>query len=533
MPSGPQRLTFRFPRRGSGFLGEDNREGPTDEMFAQGMLTKCRNYHLIGRGRLRKRQGSKAHISTQVNGANVIQGIAQYDFGGTRELIVVAGGKVYQDVSGVWTDITGAASLGSGADNMMRFTLFQQGGVKYLVCTGPDGANLWKWNGSGNIEVITSQGAARPPAYATDIAQFRGRVFAIGTDDDDGEMATRYSDVGRLDQWSDENLFYCDRSSPGIGLARHNRGNLLVFHRDSIHRIFFDYNSGEIFATQPVDESIGAASTQSICSSKGVTYFLSDEGPYRVKSATSPAEYIGQGLEDFWADLNKDRIQYTHAIVRGEPWNEVVWHVSTGSNTEHDASIVYNTVLGTWTIFNSPSSIESRYNVGYDYINSAGKHITLMGDYNGIVWQAWGDEDYSTGNLDGGDSGAAVRTELQTGFLDMGYPGLKRTREFWLDAYIPSERQFQFSLKGLSDSPSSTQTVSMGAGGDKLSVDFRFGISVFASINPQHSIIKKSAKARLFQFGLTESSTGPPHTLNNITATFRQLGIRMRPINQR
>lgn len=525
MPISRDRISYRFPRLGTGFRGEYSAEGPTDEVYQVGYLKQCRNYHLLGRGRLQKRKGHKPTIATAINGSAAVQGLGVYDDGTSRYLVGVSNGKIKYMTGGAWSDITGALTPQAGENLFTRMVRYTQGSTTYLIGTGPlsgtaTNKQIWKWSGSGNatgLYVGAEPGSVVGPTFARDIAEFRGRLFAIGTDTSD--YIVEYSDDGVCDSWNDGNYFYCTRASKGMGLIEHNDGVLLVFHANSIHRIEYNYDAqtGALFTAQLVDGSVGLVSTPSLTQSKGVTYFCGPKGPYMIRNANYPAEYIGLPIRDFWATLNPSRLQYIQAFERGEPWDEVVFLVSTGSNEQHNAALVYNTELKSWSIFDSTYGY-LLLNCGTNFINSDGRHVTMCGRYDGKVSECWGNDNYDTGNLDDDTTGSVVQSLVQTGDLDFGYDGLKRLREMWLDLLLSDERTFSMQITTTGGTvESTTPTAAIGNPADQLSIDFTFDSSAFASGSSVQARIQKSVKARRFQFAISETADGPPHTINSMT----------------
>ena len=526
----PPNLTpYRFPQYGAGFQGEDSSEGVTDETFQNGLMKECRNYHLVGRGRLLERRGDQPYIAGAFVAGEAIQGLFDYEFGTSRHLIGVGGGKIKRANGAVWTDITGGLSPTSGADHFARFTQFRQEGSDYLVGSGPNNTVLWRWDGSGNATAL-SGGINPPPAYAADVVAFRGHLFAINTNALHGAMATQYSAEMDMESWPAENLFYADPGSVGVGLAAHSKRTLLVFHQKSIQGIYYSYENGVgRWATNPVDPTVGCSSTGSIASHRGVTYFAADDGPYMIKDPARGAQYIGRRLEGFWAKLNKSRIKYIRTFARGEPWNEVAFLVSVGSSTQHNAVLVWQTELEDWTIFDSPNGYLLA-NCGISTKDTNDQHNTVLGRYDGMIHEAWGDEERDTGVRDGGSSGAFVETNMTSGFIDLGWPGLKRIKKTWIDIQIQDQRQFTLTLTGIADNPATTKAVDIGAAGARLGIDFIFGSSRFASDNPTQAQIRKIVKARLFQFSLTQGGGGPPHTINSLTFMHKRLGMRIKSL---
>lgn len=530
MAGGPQRQVYRFPTYQAGFRGLLDREGITDESFQGGFLDICTNFHLIGRGRLKKRRGHRRLIAALPGGANPIQGLAMYEFATTRHLISVVNATIKQLAGAAWTDITGGLTIGSGQDVLTRFTQFGQGSVgSFIVGTGGGNNPMWKWDGTASPAELLIPTTGTGPAYASDVEEFYGRLWAVGTNS--GNTITEYSDDGRADFWPPENAFHATRESPAVGLSRHNDGVLLIFHQHSIHRIepVYDSQFGDPFGRYLVDNSVGAESPHGIVSSSGATYFVARAGIHQIKDAQYPARYIGWPIEEFWNRLNPDRIRFISGFKRGEPWNEIVWLCATGSNTQNNAAIVYNTELDAWSIFDQTDGT-MKFNAGVNWVNSAGKETTVVGDYIGIVSSAWGDDQFDTGNVDGlNDAQSPISTNFKTGALEMGYAGLKRLREMWIDLSLSDTKTFQFTINSLASGNSVSHTQNIGAAGATFG-SFVFGTSAFAGDTPKQAKIIKSAKAQLFQLQLQESSEGLPFTLNAIRFWWRPSGRRIKAI---
>jgi len=516
------RIPFRFPAYGRGFLGEQNREGETDEIFQAGALVRCRNFEIIGRGRLLKRKGDLRYDSTAITSA-ATQGLAMWNFDRTRKLLGVCGGRVkWLSAASTWSDITGSFAPTAGQNNQVRFTQFQRGSSQFLIGTGANKTALWKWPGSGNIQAITDTSY---PGYAVDVCECFGRLWMINTPN--GAVLTEYTLDG--DETQIDDYVIASAQSPGMGLTKHNDGTLLVFHEDSIHAIRLNFDSASPpFQRAVVDGSTGAHSTQSIITYQGATYFVGPDGIYRIKDPAYPAEYISYPIEEWWNGINQARVPYIVAVGRGEPWTSIAFLVSTGTNTGHNAVVAYNPRLDAWAIWESNSASALAFNCGIDFIDSNGRHLTLCGDYGGFVRSCWGHEENDTGNVDDGSNlQVAITTELKTGFMEMGYDGLKRIRQMWLDLEIEDDKTFTINLTGIAANPATSRTQVIGAEGARLSQTFIFGASRFASKNPTQAKILRSAKARLFQFSLAESDDGKPYQLNAVRFLYVPRGRRI------
>ena len=529
-----QRSVYRVPSVEAGFLGENNRDASTESVFAQGALTELRNYHMMGKGRLRKRQGWEAYAGTNtLDGTNWLRGLAQYEFGDSNYLIGLAGSKIGKlNTSGDtpdWDDITGTLSITSSTP-FPRFAMFHDGTNGCVV--GTDGTNpSWYWTGTGDVSALSV-------TSARDVATFKQHLFLINTPD--RSTAVRYSALGSVTSWPSDNIFACTRDSDGTGLTLHSSETLLAFYERSIHRINFDYGGAgaitSFFTNQLVDGSVGTKATHSIVTSRGATYFANDDGIFVITDPQQPATYISRSIEDYWGKLGHSQKENIYALERGEPWNEIVFLVTAGNLfTKHNAAIVFNTehakLYGAENAFSIFDNTEGdgggmMFVVGTNYREeTSNKDKTLVGMYDGVLSHAWGDDNALTSFVDGTTS---VRSTIKTGMLDFGYVGAKGLREGWFDLDISAVHHFTVSVDGIDQRLQHEQGLVVGYASAILGSTFTLGSSALADDNIQQVRFKLSGKSRYFQFTLTESDATSPHTLEAMNFLYVPAGIRIR-----
>jgi hypothetical protein len=528
MPRGPQRTPFRFPRKNFGFRGLHSREGLTDEIYQAGYLYRFRNYHLIGRGRALKRQGYQSLVPVRVSGANAPSSLTEYSWGSTRYLIAMAAGKLYKMNAGGtgWDDVSGPVSAESGEDAVVTWSHIRDGAGNWLIGNLGKTGSLIRWGGTGTASVIVDTSGQGPaPTRAVAVAEWSGRGWFLGTDN--GETILQYTGDQNSSSFAPNDYIICSEESPGVGLSRHGRNGLLVFHQRSIHAILFESSLANPFVVRTLDENLGAASGKSIVFSGGATYFAATGGIYRVTSLSKPPEYLGLALEDSWAKLNKSRIENIVAFVRGEPWNEVVFLATQLGYTTNNIAFVYNTELDTWSVFDSWNQNFMKLVAGCNWRNSSGQDLTVVADSAGYVHKAWGDSNNSTGYLDGGASGAAIETELQTGLLDMGWEGQKRIRQAWVDTQVSANTALTMDIIGIGGEAAVSKTVTISASGARLDIDDIYDAATLGSIDdPSQGLFRISTRSRAFQVKLTERNQLAPHTVNSMFFWFHPRGSR-------
>lgn len=528
-----RRQSYRIPQGERPLGGENNADGLTDAFYAVGGLYRCRNYHIVGRRRLLKRQGYGSYVSTAINGANPVQGLGVRDFDGSRNLVGVCNGGIFKyDGSSAWDDISGSVTPTTGQDVVTRFVQFHDG-TDGMLLGADDSSNPWYYTGSGSA---TALGLTQ----ARDLAPFKRHVFAINTSL--RSTAIQYTNPGVVKasaNWPATNVFDCTRDSAGMALAQHNGENLLAFYERSVHRINFNYGGdgaglSSFFTNHLVDGSRGCRSRNSVVTFKGRTYFMSDDGFYAIGDANQPAVYISRPVEAFFSSLKTSRKKLTFGFARGEPWNEVVWLVTTGSDTTHNAAMVYNPVIAqifgddfAWTIFDSALGYLD-FNCGVNWIDSSDVHWTILGDYVGIAHNAWGTEDNATPYTDGDDDERPVETELQTGFLDLGYDGMKGLREIWFDLVLKDDRTFQLVVDRADETPQLVGSADVGAAADLLDDTFTLDESYLAGSGGLAQVaIRAVGNGRRFRLKLTESSNGIPHAMLSIIYNYVAKGMRI------
>jgi hypothetical protein len=528
-----QRNRYLFPTR-RGFLGENNTDAETEDAFASGYLARLRNYHLDGKGAIRKRQGWEEYNSNAINGSTNVQGLGVWDFSGAPKLVGIAGDKVktFSESGSDWTDITGSLTINAGQDYLWRFCQFHDGTVGNLIGTDNVGS-LFKWTGTGNATALTTL------TKASDVQQFKSHVFAINTNHSAGNRSTaiRYSDTGDPTSWPNDNVFDCTRDSDGVGFSLHSNETLLAFYEHSIYRINFDYGGAgaltSFFTNQLVDGTVGCASRTSIVSSKGRTYFANSQGIYMVGDVQQPAVYISRPLEDLWATINKTRIKYIYAFERGEPWNEIVFLVSTGNNTKHNTVLVYNTevaqksgVENAWSVFTASSSkLEFNVGVNYPHTTSANEY-TILGKYSDSkIAKAWGTDNLQVSYTDGGTN---VATTAETGYLDFGYEGVKSIREVWMDMTLTSQHDFSINVNSPEGTLSTSTQLDLGGSFGTLDVDFTLNTSTLATGDISQARFKLTGNSRYFKVRLEEADSTKPQRIESFHFLFVPKGMRIK-----
>lgn len=282
-----------------------------------------------------------------------VQGIYEYrdDFDATRNVVVIANGKFHVIHSGSPTDRTGATTITAGASNVWTFTTFK--GQVYAA-GGADGDDLLVWDGT-----TTSNATAHPftnlagtTIDAKYIFEKWGRLWVSGmngTTFADNPMVVRYSQLFSNDLDPSLTLDAGQFSSFGgefmTGLAdfTSNQGEWLMVL--SNRRLYAVANSGSPLQPFPtVDVIANGCVHQRAYVNLGLDFgdavYASTQGIHSLRQSQEHSEaqnrFLSWKIRDTWNDLNKSRIRQ----ITGSYWPTegiVVYAVSTGSNTSHDA----------------------------------------------------------------------------------------------------------------------------------------------------------------------------------------------------
>lgn len=516
-----RRYPFKYPRRGRGFYGENNTDALIEELYGQGFLRSLRNYHIIPRGRLQKRQGWKLYTASNPNGANSIQSIFNHQFGSESDLICTSGGSIYKwdEVGETWDDITGSLTLSGTDDRHIRRASFDIGNTGYSICTDNNGPFWYYSTGAGTALAMSGV------TQCSDVAVLNQHILTIGPQND--RTLLRYSDPGLL-TFPEGNNFPCSRESAGVGLAEHNDEVVLAFHQRSVHAVYWNQNFAGVgtsrFIRQPIPGRYSNIARGSIVTRGGRTFFSDDQGIYAQSALDRQARYISRPIEQFWMGLGELGRREIVVVDRGYPWEEIMWLVRPSSSSQNEYIITYNFINADlygdeagWSIMESLSG-DLKFQCGTNFIDSDGVHRTILGDYDGQVVEAFGTSVYSTGFVDGYDAadaeaGASIRTKLQTGLMDLDYAGVKGPRELWLDLLLPAAVTFSITASGIDSDLVTTSTTESGSGGALLG-EFMVDEDVLVeAATAQVQIALNGGDTRWLQINIEEESRNQPHTL--------------------
>jgi len=177
-----------------------------------------------------------------------------------------------------------------------------------------------------------------------------------------------------------------------------------------------------------------------------------------------------------------------------------------------------------WAIFENSDGL-LKLNAAVNFTESTGKQKTIVGKYDGTVHHAFGHENDSSGYKD--NNTGAIATELETGFLDLGYRGMKGHREVWIDMDLPSTRTFTLTIDGTNQQLGDAISVSVGEAAAELDTDFLLDVSFLAGEGTTDVNMKAEGNSRWFRYAIRENNTDQPHTINALTMLWVIKGMRI------
>lgn len=324
----------------------------------------------------------------------------------------------------VWRSAPSAplnVALGSG-DNMATVRVRNSGvsasvsGVGYAVYrTGANGTTLYKLRTGfiatsqayvdvtdtaadtsidGNEQLYTTIGGELPnyPGGTFDVlAQFRGRLFGVPSEDPTRVMYTKQMREGVGPEWVGVFTFRIrDDAGPITAIAEMD-DKLILFKRNAAYVLTGDgpdlAGNGLYQAPERTSARVGCANPSAIAKTPLGLFFDSPQGIY-LMSRGLESQYVGAPVESTWKALT-----ITAAVV-AEDQSQVRFMSSQGT------TLVYDWALGAWTTFtNQPA----RHAIVH------GGRVTWISATDGTIQQetpgAWS------------DNGAPITTSITTGWL--------------------------------------------------------------------------------------------------------------------
>lgn len=355
----------------------------------------------FGENDVQKREGS-SRIVTGAVAASPISGIfelAKDD--GTLDVVAFAGTAVSRKNGSAWSSCKGAVAI-TDATTWRGAVL---AGV--LVCTNDTDALISYAGGATNFAAL----GGTPPQKARDIAEYHNYHLYLNVQVGGVRRRARvmWSDLNNPASHTSTNFNDLINQGGQFGVAFGAIGDqLYAFLSGSIHQISYTGDDVTPF-TFVRAAKVGAVSKHAVVEVDGRIFFAGKKGVYMFDGGKP--QYIGKPVEGFWRTINKSRLANIVAGVN-EARNEVMFSISTGSESTNTLTLVYDYEADKWAPDDgyAPTywaSLEENYPLQ-----------PVFGNATGLVLQI------NTGAYL--DDAAAITAYFRTRPNDFGDPGRKR-----------------------------------------------------------------------------------------------------------
>ena len=416
-------------------------------------------------GGITKRGGSVKLINTALNSGKQVQGIYEAKFRDlSSKLMAVAGNKIYEDVSGTWTNRTGGATITDSATNLS--SMFICNNISIILFRAND--TPLKMVATAASDVASLGGS--PPAGKFGIT-FKRRAFIFGTVSDPN--LGYYSAADNPESWTlgtDFLNFDADDGDIPTGAAL-QYDSLIVGKNNGVFRVEHTGTTPPFTLRQIAHGvGIGPASHQGIqvIDDDDTVVYLGTDDFYEIvgdvvrpivsaeggENQVSSTFKKGSDIKNYLKTLNRSRFQYTTSGIFKE-FNEVWWSLSSGSSSTNDRIIVLNYKTRQWFVF---VGILANYIANR---KSSGINQLITGDYSGLVHiQDEGDSDgaelnqtYSDGGSDAPLGSLSSNDYISQGFTPNSSDTLLEVRVKLKTTGSPTGRIYAYLYSNSSGSP--------------------------------------------------------------------------------
>lgn len=357
--------------------------------FPKDSMSDAQNINLVHMD-IMKRQGNATLNSSALASGAAVHGLFDWLINsGTRYLLVTAGTKVYNSaaLSTTFTDITGAATVTSGQNNLHTFSSLNN---IVAICGGTTPDTPLQWTGTGNVSSL----AGSPPTAALTCTA-NNFMFLSGIAANPSRVY--WSNVSDPGTWGASN-FIDFRNSDGDSVTSiiELNQNLLIFKRRSIGLLFTQSNtvSGSTTLAPLTEVIVGIGCPGSQCTENlpdGSAIFLGTNAHvYLVQGGTSVIDISdpkeGSNIQPTLDAMNISRLPF--AVMKFYPTRNQVWlSISSTGVTTNDTVLVYDTQVGVWV--SKFTNINANVLEPTIDTRATPQHPVLMvtGDYGGMVYE--------------------------------------------------------------------------------------------------------------------------------------------------
>lgn len=408
---------------------------------------------LWDRSRLRNMFGMDRINSTQVGNING-NGLFYFDVDGYGRRTAVFGDKLYYDVSGVWTDVTGTATITD--THLVQAINHQQGANKYAIyCNGEDPP--WKYTGAAAAAVL----GGSPPTFES-IVKYHDHIFGSVKEID------YFSGVGDPETWTTATRRV--RFDKTIVTQIDNGTKLAVCMGDHIGSVQ-GYGYLDFIVEETEIKDIGCvgrlAATNAIWQEKLKVFLtMSNQGLYMVDGSFGYQQIFG---ENWIEEFNQETLKNT--VVAFSPSDNLAYvAIPYGPALQNDYLIVVDMLSG--AVWPMPSIHTNNIRSMASMKDDSGNECIYFIDSNGYSFKFNRD----TKNYHTGTATQAIDSFWQSGKKDFGDVHSYRRSEMLADA--DGDHNITVSVKfGLASGIGNSGNVNLSDEGDLLGSSFVLGAS--------------------------------------------------------
>ena len=343
-------------------LGKGINSFTRDTMITEKETADASNVWSVGKNSLAKRPGYR--LACEVAGVDQIDGMGSYYTASATELLIMAGGKLYKNVSGVATQIdTDTWTSGERAD-------FCQAGGKMFISNGTN--NLREYNGS-TITDTTNGKVGRFAIF------YKGSLFIAG----DPSYPTRLYRSGSGDKLGDftynetdnplaTSIFVGKDDGQSItGLFKH-QDYLYIAKERSIYRVGQSTDEAGTLSLELVDPGRGVQSHWTIDTVENDIFFFDDVGVFAFGYEPNILDQIRTNIVSLRVDPKIKAIQKSRlSEVAGFFYdNHYYLSYTSGGGGSNDKTLVYDRQRLSWWEFNIGANCYTEFkdSGGYSYL---------------------------------------------------------------------------------------------------------------------------------------------------------------------
>lgn len=476
------------------------------------------NFMLDDRGQLTARNGftilnttgSLISTSTILTGGGYHNSTVGSDF-----FAVIAGTNVYRTGTGfstTYTNITGTVTVTAGASNLAQHTSLND---QEVFCNESDVP--FRVGSSGNALAL-----ANAPTKAHTCTTYISYLILGNTTESGTDFPSRirWSDINNTDSWPALNFVDIEpNDGDKIVSIIPFKDSVYVFKRRSIYRLMSTGLDGpDAFIVRPFSRNIGCYAKNSVRVIPNVGIAFANDHTMYVLGDNELSAYNYSQLEAVG-----DPIQRTLDTVQHSQWVNMVgavypqryqyWLSISTSGATTTEILVYDYIQKGWTVYSGVN-----FNMMDQAIDSTGRNILILGDFNGNVYKL---DETSTQDTPK-NIATPISTSYTTGWLTQDAPDYTKGYKY---LYIFTQQSSTASLTAQAAFDYGTsfeysQTVGLG-GGTALYGTALYGTDTYASTGYAVNRFELNREAKAIKLMFTSASTSASINLVGWTLVYQ------------